>query len=122
MSTLCKEYPQVATFFNLMTQMPPERVSLRWFLSAEPASACMSFPVEKAIEAQQESQSDQRRTPFPLAQQIRQILCRAYAPAGASSVCAGEGNGDIEGDFCIGVGDMAEYCVDTSAKGRYINL
>ena len=31
----------------------------------------------------------------------------------------GEGSGEINGEFCIGVGDMAEYCVDRG-MGRYI--
>ena len=33
----------------------------------------------------------------------------------------GEGTGDIEGDLCIGVGDMADYLVETG-KGRYIEI
>ena len=33
----------------------------------------------------------------------------------------GEGCGEIEGDLCIGVGDMADYLVETG-KGRYIDL
>ena len=32
----------------------------------------------------------------------------------------GEGCGEIEGDLCIGVGDMADYLVETG-KGRYID-
>jgi len=31
----------------------------------------------------------------------------------------GEGCGEIEGDLCIGVGDMADYLVETG-KGHYI--
>ena len=33
----------------------------------------------------------------------------------------GEGCGEIEGDLCIGVGDMADYLVETG-KGRYIDF
>ena len=33
----------------------------------------------------------------------------------------GEGTGEIEGELCIGVGDMADYLVETG-KGRYIDL
>ena len=32
----------------------------------------------------------------------------------------GEGTGDLEDDLCIGVGDMADYLVETG-KGRYID-
>ena len=32
----------------------------------------------------------------------------------------GEGSGEINGEFCMGMGDMAEYCVDRG-MGRYIS-
>jgi NADPH-dependent glutamate synthase beta subunit-like oxidoreductase len=114
--TLCKEYPQVATFFNLMTQMPLEGITPMVPLGGAGVGMHV-IPVEKAIEAQQESVDIEH---------LSHWLSKYDKYSAGVCSCRrqqrmrGEGNGDIEGDFCIGVGDMAEYCV-SSGKGRYIN-
>lgn len=41
-------------------------------------------------------------------------------PAAGQQRVRGEGCGEIEGDLCIGVGDMADYLVETG-KGRYVS-
>ena len=77
------------------------------------------IPVEKAIPAQQQSAS---------VEHISHWL-RKYQDKYAVGACScrrqqrmrGEGCGEIEGDLCIGVGDMADYLVETG-KGRYIDL
>ena len=76
------------------------------------------IPVEKAIPAQQQSAS---------VEHISHWL-KKYKDKYAVGACScrrqqrvrGEGCGEIEGDLCIGVGDMADYLVETN-KGHYID-
>lgn len=77
------------------------------------------IPVEKAIPAHQQSAS---------VEHISHWL-KKYQDKYAAGACScrrqqrirGEGCGEIEGDLCIGVGDMADYLVETG-KGRYIDF
>ena len=96
---LTDEHPNLATFFNLMTQMPLEGVTPMVAIENENTSV----PVEHL------SHWLSRYDKYS----VGQCTCRKQQRM------RGEGDGEIEGEFCIGVGDLAEYCVDRG-MGRYI--
>lgn len=112
---LTEEHPELATFFDLMTQLPLGGVTQM----VPPGGAGIGMhviPVEKAIEAQNESVSVEHISHWLKKYQkysVGQCTCRKQ------QAMRGEGSGEIEGDYCMGVGDMAEYCVERG-MGRYI--
>lgn len=112
-----EEHPKVADFFENMSRLPLEKVTPM----VPPGGSGIGMhviPVEKAIPAQQKSAS---------VEHISHWL-KKYKDKYAVGACScrrqqrvrGEGCGEIEGDLCIGVGDMADYLVETG-KGRYID-
>jgi len=113
-NTLVQKYPQLATFFNLMTQMPLEGITPMVPLGGAGVGMHV-IPVEKAIESESTSVSVEHLSHW-LHKYDKYSL--GVCSCRRQQTMRGEGNGDIEGDFCIGVGDMAEYCV-SSGKGRY---
>ena len=112
---LTEEHPQLATFFNLMTQMPLEGVTNMVPLGGAGVGMHV-IPVEKAIEHENAS-VDVEHISHWLSKydkySVGQCTCRKQ------QTMRGEGSGEINGEFCMGVGDMAEYCVDRG-MGRYI--
>ncbi len=113
---LVKQHPSLITFFNLMTQMPLENVTPM----IPPGGAGVGMhviPVEKAIEQESHSASVEHISHWLDTYDKYSVgicTCRRQ------QTMRGEGSGEIEGEFCIGVGDMAEYCVDRG-MGRYIS-
>ncbi|MBQ7371780.1 MAG: FAD-dependent oxidoreductase, partial [Blautia sp.] len=112
---LTAQHPNLATFFNLMTQMPLEGVTPM----IPPGGAGVGMhviPVEKAIEHENLSASVEHISHWLDKYDkysVGQCTCRKQ------QTMRGEGSGEINGEFCMGVGDMAEYCVDRG-MGRYI--
>lgn len=113
-----EEHPVIADFFENMSRLPLEKVTPM----VPPGGSGIGMhviPVEKAIPAHQESAS---------VEHISHWL-KKYKDKYAVGACScrrqqrmrGEGCGEIEGELCIGVGDMADYLVETG-KGRYIDL
>ena len=113
-----EEHPVIADFFENMSRLPLEKVTPM----VPPGGSGIGMhviPVEKAIPAHQQSAS---------VEHISHWL-KKYQDKYAVGACScrrqqrmrGEGCGEIEGDLCIGVGDMADYLVETG-KGRYIDL
>ena len=112
---LTDEFPQLATFFNLMTQIPLAGVTEL----VPPGGAGIGMhviPVEKAISAESHS--------VPVEHLSRWI--DMYDKFGISECSCrkqqrmrGEGSGEICGNYCIGVGDMAEY-MDDRGIGHYV--
>ncbi|MBQ9369722.1 MAG: FAD-dependent oxidoreductase [Clostridia bacterium] len=112
---LTDEFPQLATFFNLMTQIPLAGVTEL----VPPGGAGIGMhviPVEKAISAESHS--------VPVEHLSRWI--DKYDKFGISECSCrkqqamrGEGSGEIAGNYCIGVGDMAEY-MDDRGIGHYV--
>ncbi|MEY8437592.1 FAD-dependent oxidoreductase [Atopobiaceae bacterium 24-176] len=111
------EHPQVAKMFERMTQLPLERVTAM----VPPGGAGIGMhviPVERAIPMENESASVEHITHW----------LEKYDGKYAASPCScrmsreklGEGSADDPQDWCIGVGDMADYLVDTQ-RGRYID-
>ncbi len=113
---LTEEHPELATFFNLMTQMPLEHVTQMIPLGGSGVGMHV-IPVEKAIEHENQSADVEHITHWLNKYDkysVGQCTCRKQQSM------RGEGSGEINGEFCIGVGDMAEYCVDRG-MGRYIS-
>ena len=112
---LTAQHPNLATFFNLMTQMPLEGVTPM----VPPGGAGVGMhviPVEKAIENESHSVSIEHISHWLSKYDkysVGQCTCRKQ------QTMRGEGSGEINGEFCIGVGDMAEYCVNRG-MGRYL--
>ncbi len=76
------------------------------------------IPVEKAIET--ENESVDLGAHLLLAQQVRGAsMPRACAPAALAAPSSARGCGDDAESWCIGVGDMADYIVETQ-RGEYI--
>ena len=115
-SKLLEKHPQIATLFNLMSQacgpvagmIPPGGGGVGMHV----------IPVEKAIPAESKSVTIEHLSHW----------LKKYDKY-AIDVCScrrqqrirQDGVGDIEGEFCIAVGDMAEYCVETKKDARYIS-
>ena len=112
---LTAQHPNLATFFNLMTQMPLEGVTPM----VPPGGAGVGMhviPVEKAIETENQSVSVEHISHWLSKYDkysVGQCTCRKQ------QTMRGEGSGEINGEFCMGMGDMAEYCVNRG-MGRYI--
>ena len=112
---LTEEHPEMATFFNLMTQMPLEGVTNLIPLGGAGVGMHV-IPVEKAIEHENKSVDVEHISHWLKKYDkysVGQCTCRKQ------QTMRGEGSGEINGEFCMGVGDMAEYCVDRG-MGRYI--
>ena len=113
---LTDEHPEIATFFNLMTQLPLGGITQM----VPPGGAGVGMhviPVEKAIPAESQSASVEHISHWLSKYDkysVGQCTCRKQ------QTMRGEGSGQIEGEYCMGVGDMAEYCVDRG-MGRYIS-
>ena len=112
---LTDEFPQLATFFNLMTQIP--LAGLTQLVPPGGAGIGMHvIPVEKAISAESKSvpvEHISRWLDMYDKFGISECSCRKQ------QAMRGEGSGEIRGDYCIGVGDMAEY-MDDRGIGHYV--
>ncbi len=113
---LTAQHPELATFFNLMTQMPLEGVTPMIPLGGAGVGMHV-IPVEKAIEHENHSASVEHISHWLKKYDkysVGQCTCRKQQSI------RGEGSGQINGEFCMGMGDMAEYQVD-KGMGRYIS-
>ena len=113
---LTAQHPELATFFNLMTQMPLENVTPMIPLGGAGVGMHV-IPVEKAIEHENQSASVEHISHWLKKYDkysVGQCTCRKQ------QAMRGEGSGQINGEFCMGMGDMAEYQVD-KGMGRYIS-
>ena len=104
---LVQQHPRLATFFNLMTQMPLENITQ--MVPAGGAGIGMHvIPVEKAIEHESTAVSVEKLSHWLNKYDKYSIgvcTCRRQ------QTMRGENCGDIEGRYCIGVGDLAEFMV-----------
>jgi len=109
------EHPELARFFERMSRLPLEKVTPM----VPPGGAGIGMhviPVEKAISAENQS-VDIERISYWLKKYDGKYSLGACS-CRASRRVQGENTGDDPGDWCIGVGDMADYCVETG-KGHY---
>lgn len=109
-------YPETADFFERMAYLPLAGITEM----VPPGGAGIGMhviPVEKAIPTESKS--------LPI-EHLSHWLKKYEGHIGVS-VCScrkqqrirGEGSGDVEGEWCIGVGDFADYCRETN-HGRDI--
>lgn len=113
---LTDQHPELLTFFNLMTQMPLENIT-QMVAPGGSGIGMHVIPVEKAIETCNESVSIEH---------ISHWLDKYEGKIGVG-ICTcrkqqairGEGTGAIGGDWCIGLGDLAEFTANRG-MGRYI--
>ncbi len=110
------EHPEVAAFFERMTMLPLEKITPM----VPPGGAGIGMhviPVEKAIEMEQSAIGLEKIS----------YWLHKYEGKYAKSMCScrasrdklGEGCGDDPENWCIAVGDMADYIVETQ-RGEYI--
>lgn len=114
--TLCDDHPEVATMFNLAPQEPLELASCL----VPPGGAGIGMhviPVEKAIPVESESVSVEH-----LSHWLNKYdkFCSMVCACRKAQRVRGEGVGDIEGHMCIGLGDIAEFLVETGKDAKYI--
>jgi NADPH-dependent glutamate synthase beta subunit-like oxidoreductase len=112
---LTDEHPRIASFFNLMTQMPLEGMTPNIPMGGAGVGMHV-IPVEKAIQTQSQSVSVEHLSHWLKKYDkysVSQCTCRKQQEM------RGEGSGEVNGEFCIGVGDMAEFLVDRGTA-RYI--
>ena len=116
-ATILEKYPEMGRFFERMSRLPLEKVTPM----VPPGGAGIGMhviPVEKAIEMENESISIEH---------ISHWLDK-YEGKYAASPCScrrsrltfDEGCADDPEGWCIAVGDMADYVVETGKGGRYI--
>ena len=116
-ASILESNPEMGTFFEHMSRLPLEKITP--FVPEGGAGIGMHvIPVEKAIELENESVD---------LEHISHWLSK-YEGKYAASPCScrrsrlthGEGCADDPEGWCIAVGDMADYVVETQKDGRYI--
>lgn len=114
---ILKSNPEMGTFFEHMSRLPLEKITP--FVPEGGAGIGMHvIPVEKAIEMENES-VDLEHISYWLSK---------YEGKYAASPCScrrsrlthNEGCADDPEGWCIAIGDMADYVVETQKDGRYI--
>lgn len=112
-----EEHPELGKFFENMSRLPLEKVTPM----VPPGGAGIGMhviPVEKAIEMENQSIDIEHISHW----------LKKYDGKYAASPCScrmsrktfDEGCADDPADWCIAVGDMADYVVETNKGGRYI--
>ena len=110
------EHPEVAAFFERMTMLPLEKITPM----VPPGGAGIGMhviPVEKAIETEQEAIGLEKISYW--LHKYEGKYAKSMCSCRASREKLGEGCGDDVENWCIAVGDMADYVVQTQ-RGEYI--
>lgn len=110
-------HPEIARFFYEMSRLPLEKVTPHVPMGGAGIGMHV-IPVEKAITSEQKSVSIEHISHW----------LKKYEGKYAVGACScrrsrrilGEGCGHLEDEMCIGLGDMADYLVETN-KGRRID-
>ena len=106
--------PEMGTFFEHMSRLPLEKITP--FVPEGGAGIGMHvIPVEKAIEMENESVDLEHISHWLNKYAASPCSCRR------SRLTHGEGCADDPEGWCIAVGDMADYVVETQKDGRYID-
>ena len=110
------QHPEVAAFFERMTMLPLEKITPM----VPPGGAGIGMhviPVEKAIETEQEAIGLEKISYW--LHKYEGKYAKSMCSCRASREKLGEGCGDDVENWCIAVGDMADYVVQTQ-RGEYI--
>ena len=112
---LLEKHPEVATFFNYASSVPVGKVAHM----VPPGGGGLGMhviPVEKAIEANSQAVSLEKITHWMnTVDKYALDVCSCRR----QQTIRGEGTGDIADYWCIALGDMAEYLVETHKDARY---
>ncbi len=111
-----KEHPAMASFFERMTFVPLQKVT-SMIPEGGDGVGMHVIPVEKAISMESKSLPIEHISYW--LKKYDGHLSAGLCSCRISRATLDEGCGDDPNDWCIGVGDMADYCVETK-KGRYI--
>ncbi len=110
------EHPEVAAFFERMTFLPLEKITPM----VPPGGSGIGMhviPVEKAIESENEAIGLEKISYW--LDKYEGKYAKSMCSCRASRQKLGEGCGDDPENWCIAVGDMADYVVETQ-RGEYI--
>ena len=108
--------PEVAAFFERMTFLPLEKITPM----VPPGGSGIGMhviPVEKAIESENEAIGLEKISYW--LEKYEGKYAKSMCSCRASRQKLGEGCGDDPENWCIAVGDMADYVVETQ-RGEYI--
>ena len=113
---LVDEHPEIATFFHYASSVPVGKVAAM----VPPSGGGLGMhviPVEKAIEMENQAVSYEK-----LSYWLKKYdkFCVDVCSCRRQQRVRGEGDGNVEGYYCLAVGDMAEYLVETHKDARYI--
>lgn len=112
-----EEHPEMGTFFERMSRLPLEKVVP--FVPEGGAGIGMHvIPVEKAIEMENES-VDIEHISYWL-DKYQGKYAKSPCSCRRSRVTHNEGCADDPEGWCIAIGDMADYVVETQKGGSYI--
>ena len=112
-----KEHPEVSDMFHEMTHQPLDGITQM----IPPGGAGIGMhviPVEKAIPAEQKGASIEYLSHW-LKKYEGQIGVGICSCRRAQTV-RGEGSGDVEDYWCMGVGEFAKYCAETGKDNKNI--
>lgn len=110
------EHPEVTAFFERMTFLPLEHITPM----VPPGGAGIGMhviPVEREVSMENEAISLEKISYW--LDKYQGKYAASMCSCRASRAKMGEGSGDDAEDWCIAVGDMADYVVETE-RGRYI--
>ena len=116
-ASILKSNPEMGTFFEHMSRLPLEKITP--FVPEGDAGIGMHvIPVEKAIEMENES-IDLEHISYWL-DKYEGKYAASPCSCRRSRLTHDEGCGDDPEGWCIAVGDMADYVVETQKDGHYI--
>ena len=113
---LLEKHPEVATFFNYASSVPVGKIAHM----VPPGGGGIGMhviPVEKAIEANSKAVSLEK-----LSYWLKKYdkICADICSCRRQQTIRGEGDGNVEDYYCLAVGDMAEYIVESHKDAHYI--
>ena len=111
-----EKYPEIADAFDKMTFLPLEGKT-HLIPPGGDGIGMHVIPVEKAIQAENKSLSIEHISHW--LDKYDGKLSVGYCSCRNARRLYGEGSGEIQDDCCIGLGDFAEYLIETG-KGRRI--
>ena len=115
--TILTEHPEMGRFFERMSRLPLEKVTPMVPLGGAGIGMHV-IPVEKAISSESKSVSIEHISYW--LDKYEGKYAASPCSCRASRKTYDEGCADDFHDWCIAVGDMADYVVETQKGGRYI--
>ena len=110
-------HPELGRFFERMSRLPLEKITPMVPLGGAGIGMHV-IPVEKAIEMENKSVSVEHISHW--LEKYDGKYAASPCSCRRSRVTYDEGCADDPEGWCIAVGDMADYCVETGKGGRYI--